>query len=190
MLAPHAFTFFQVNPITHTNQPKSVNPKGKASSSPKKCPTPISELGYKINPILLEAEMETETEIQRRRAGSFLIDSNPLGLNYDASIRADEHRRGNRIITDNRDGQGPSRKTHRNESSNVVVRQPSNAGYVRRKPLESGKVTNDEELQELHEVHVSDLRARLRRTGQIEEASGLHRIELARQHSQRIIDVQ
>ena len=44
---------------------------------------------------------------------------------------------------------------------------------------------------EVHEVQdVTDLRARLRRTGQIEEGSGLHRIELARKHSQRIIDVQ
>ncbi|XP_028393472.1 myosin-IIIb-like isoform X2 [Dendronephthya gigantea] len=178
----------KVNPIAATNQTKSVKPKRKTPLSPKKYSAKIDESGYKINPILLEAEVETETEIRKRRAGSFLIDSNPLGLNYDNTVRDKEPRREDVVIINNRNGQDRARKTSRNQSSNVVVREPSQAGYVRRKPSESGRVTQNGELHEVEDV--SDLRARLRRTGQIEEGSGLHRIELARQHSQRIIDVQ
>ena len=143
--------------------------------------------------------METENE-QKRRGESFIVDTNPLGLNYrgvekrnEPSMRTREYRSEAEKFFENRNDQERSprkqnetRKT--SKSSNVlVVRQPSNAGYARRK---QGR---DETAQnvELHEVQdVSDLRARLRRTGQIEEGSGLHKIELARQHSQRIIDVQ
>lgn len=193
--------FFQSNPIAQSNQVKQKSSK----SSPKKTyPTAVSQSGYKINPIVLETQRQMEAEDERkRRSESFTIDTNPLGLNYrelnDPTMRAREYRTGQTKKTlENRNEQERSpgkqnreRKTSKNESSNVlVVRQPSNAGYVRRKPQEAGR---HEATQngESHEVeHLTDLRARLRRTGQIEEGSGLHRIELARQHSQRIIDVQ
>lgn len=203
MCHQHALTlnslFFQTNPIAQSNQAKQTNSK---TISPKKTyPNPISESGYKINPIILETQREMETENEQKRRGeSFIVDTNPLGLNYrgvekrnEPSMRTREYRSEAEKFFENRNGQERSprkqnetRKT--SKSSNVlVVRQPSNAGYARRK---QGR---DETAQnvELHEVQdVSDLRARLRRTGQIEEGSGLHKIELARQHSQRIIDVQ
>ncbi|CAB4009295.1 myosin-IIIa isoform X2, partial [Paramuricea clavata] len=189
----------KTNPIAQSNQAKHTSSR---TISPKKTyPNPISESGYKINPIILETQREMETENEQKRRGeSFIVDTNPLGLNYrgvekrnEPSMRTREYRSEAEKFFENRNGlekrprkQNETRKT--STSSNVlVVRQPPNAGYVRRK---QGR---DETAQsvKLHEVQdVSDLRARLRRTGQIEEGSGLHKIELARQHSQRIIDVQ
>ena len=193
----------QINPIAKINQPKQK----AASTSPKKTyPNPISESGYKINPIVLETQRQMENGSERKERGeSFMVDTNPLGLNYLGGEKPngptkrtieDRSEAGNilenRKETDrNHRNQDEGRKTSRNESSNVlVVSQPSTSGYIRRKPQEAGR-GNMIQNAELHEVHnASDLRARLRRTGQIEEGSGLHRVEIARQHSQRIIDVQ
>ena len=164
-------------------------------SSPKKTYTvPVNESGYKINPIVVETQRQIETENKKkRRGGSFIIDTNPLGLPLnEPPLRANGYRgEARRILESKPKKQSETRKTSTGESSNViVVRQPSNAGYVRRKPQEAGRsqTVQNAELQEVQDV--TDLRARLRRTGQIEEGSGLHRVELARQHSHRVIDVQ
>ena len=190
---------FQSNPIAQSNQ---VKHKSSHSSPKKTYPTAISQSGYKINPIVLETQRQMDVEDERkRRSESFVIDTNPLGLNYrgvekmnEPMLRAREYRTGETRKIAEQEGspgkQNKARKTSRNESSNVlVVRQPSNAGYVKRKPQETGRQETTQNSESEVE-HVTDLRARLRRTGQIEEGSGLHRIELARQHSQRIIDVQ
>ena len=174
----------KTNPIARANQAKKTSSK---TPSPKKTYTnPVSESGYKINPIVLETQRQMENEYKEERRGeSFVIDTNPLGLNYrgvekrnEPPLRATPYR-------------SEAKEISSAGSSNVlVVRQPSNVGYTRRKPQETGRSKTPENV-EVHEVQdVTDLRARLRRTGQIEEGSGLHRIELARQHSQRIIDVQ
>lgn len=148
---------------------------------------------------MLETQREMEVEVQRkRRSESFIVDTNPLGLNYrgikklnEPTTRAGEYRTGEtRKILEKRNEQESNEARKRESSNVVVVRQPSNVSYVRRKPQEAGRHETTQH-GELHEVeNATDFRARLRRTGQIEEGSGLHRIELARQHSQRIIDVQ
>ena len=103
----------------------------------------------------------------------------------------------------------------RNESSNVLpVRHTSNVAYSKRNkkerkksdqsvtksdqsvkksdrsvppPVARRKMSTDKILAELPEVPYNDLRARLRKTGQIEQNSGLHKIEIARKHSQRAV---
>ena len=148
----------------------------------------MNESGYKINPIVLETQRQMEEEQEEKRRGeSFIIETNPLGLNY----RGVERRNEPSTRTTHAQYRSEAKESSGAGSSSVlVVRKPSNAGYVRRKPQETGRSVTAQNVESNEVGDVTDLRARLRRTGQIEEGSGLHRIELARQHSQRIIDVQ
>lgn len=169
-------------------QPRKKTPTGK-----KTYINPVNESGYKINPIVLETKKQMEAEYikQMQRRQTFVVDTNPLGISYygfGQLNRAPKKLVQTTQILESRNDQGKDRnhaeyrKTSTGESSNdLLLRQTSSTAFVRQRP--------EEKIQD--EVHdLLRLRARLRRTGQIEEGSGLHRIELARKHSQRIIDVQ
>lgn len=157
---------------------------------------------YKINPLIAESQREEENEGQSvENEDTLVVDTSQLRYGY-AGATPEKAEMKPMESTKWRSGES------RNESSNVLpVRHTSNVAYSKRNkkerkksdqsvkksdrsvppPVARRKMSTDKILAELPEVPYNDLRARLRKTGQIEQNSGLHKIEIARKHSQRAV---
>lgn len=158
---------------------------------------------YKANPLIAETQRRT-TENQRKKAedDSIVVNTSQLSYSYRTAEKPAETKWRS---------SDPS-----NESSNVLLaRQSSNVGYSKRwrnqnqrknnqmqsqtanlqrelintHAIQRDAPTDAEPLKTFSEVPYNNLRAKLRKTGNIEQTSGLHKMELARQHTQRVINV-